>query len=173
MKKKNKKKGIVFWITGLSGAGKTSLANGIKKEVKKEFGPTLVVNGDDLRKIFKLNKYDRTSRLEYTKQYSQFVRFTTNQGINVIFTVVGMFNKIRVWNKKNIQNYLEIFIKANVIKIKQKRKKKLYLKKNNSIVGMHIKPEFPKNPNIIINNNFTKSIKKLSSILIKKILDTI
>ena len=38
---------------------------------------------------------------------------------------------------------------------------------------MHIKPEFPKNPNIIINNNFTKSIKKLSSILIKKILDTI
>ena len=86
MKKKNKKKGIVFWITGLSGAGKTSLANGIKKEIKKEFGPTLVVNGDDLRKIFNLNKYDKSSRLEYTKQYSQFVRFTTNQGINVIFT---------------------------------------------------------------------------------------
>ena len=170
MKKKNKKKGIVFWITGLSGAGKTSLANGIKKEIKKEFGPTLIINGDDLRKIFKLNKYDKFSRLEYAKQYGQFVRFITNQGINVIFTVVGMFNKIRIWNKKNIQNYLEIFVKASVIKIKKKKKKKLYLNKNNSIVGMHIKPEFPKNPNIIINNNFTKSIKKLSTILVKKII---
>ena len=44
------KKGILFWITGLSGAGKTSVANEIKNEITKQFGPTLVFNGDDLRK---------------------------------------------------------------------------------------------------------------------------
>ena len=64
MKKKNKKKGILFWITGLSGAGKTSVANEIKNEITKQFGPTLVFNGDDLRKIFHLNKYDQKSRLK-------------------------------------------------------------------------------------------------------------
>ncbi len=123
MKKKNKKKGILFWITGLSGAGKTSIANTIKSEIEKNFGPTLVINGDDLRRIFKLNKYNRESRLKYGKQYSKFGKFLTDQNVNVIFTVVGMFNEIRNWNKKHINNYVEIFIKANISKIKKKKKK--------------------------------------------------
>ena len=170
MKNFSLNRGIVFWITGLSGAGKTSLANGIKKEIRKKFGPTLVINGDDLRKIFKLNKYDKSSRLKYTEQYSQFLKFITNQGVNVIFTVVGLFDKIRTWNRKNINNYVEIFIRTNVSKIKKKRKKRIYLKKTNEIVGIQIKPEFPKRPDIIINNDFKKSIRQLSAVLIKKII---
>ena len=170
MKKFSLNRGIVFWITGLSGAGKTSLANGIKKEIRKKFGPTLVINGDDLRKIFKLNKYDKSSRLKYTEQYSQFLKFITNQGVNVIFTVVGLFDKIRTLNRKNINNYVEIFIRTNVSKIKKKRKKRIYLKKTNEIVGIQIKPEFPKRPDIIINNDFKKSIRQLSAVLIKKII---
>ncbi len=86
MKKFSLNRGIVFWITGLSGAGKTSLANGIKKEIRKKFGPTLVINGDDLRKIFKLNKYDKSSRLKYTEQYSQFLKFITlAKGFETLF----------------------------------------------------------------------------------------
>ena len=60
---------------------------------------SLVINGDNLRKIFKLNKYDKNSRLAYVKQYGKFL-IITNQGINVIFTVVGMFHNIRRWNRK-------------------------------------------------------------------------
>ena len=170
MKKKNKKKGILFWITGLSGAGKTSVANEIKKEITKQFGPTLVFNGDDLRKIFKLNKYDQKSRLENGKNFSEFAKFITNQNINLIFTVVGMFDQIRNWNKKNISNYVEIYLKASVSKIKKKRKKKLYFKKHGAIVGIQIKPQFPKKPNYIIKNDFTKSIKEISYSLLKKII---
>ena len=169
MIKKSKKKGILFWITGLSGAGKTSLANNIKKEIINQYGPTLIVNGDDLRKIFKLTKYDQNSRLEYGKQYAKFAKFITDQNINLIFTIVGMFNELRRWNKQNIKNYVEIFIKANVSKIKKKRKKKLYFQNSKNIVGITIKPQFPKNPYIIINNNFKKSIKELSLSLSNKI----
>ena len=59
MKKKNLKKGILFWITGLSGAGKTSIAKAIKSQIIKRYGPTLLVNGDDLRNLFMLKKYDK------------------------------------------------------------------------------------------------------------------
>ena len=47
---KNKKKGILFWITGLPGAGKTSIANKIISVINKKFGHTILFNGDDIRK---------------------------------------------------------------------------------------------------------------------------
>lgn len=48
-------------------------------------------------------------------------------------------------------------------------KKKLYFKKNSPIVGIQIKPEFPKKPNFIVKNDFTKTIKEISQSLLKKI----
>ena len=78
-----------------------------------------------------------------------------------------MSDELRVWNKKNINNYFEVYLKASLSKIKKKKKKKLYLKKTNSIVGIQIKPQYPKKPDIIIVNNFRRSIKELSKSLIK------
>ncbi len=49
-------------------------------------------------------------------------------------------------------------------------KKKIYFKKNKqNIVGLDIKPELPEKPDIIINNNFKKSIKSLSKETLFKI----
>ena len=53
MKKINKNKGLIFWITGISGSGKTTLSKKISNFVKKNYGPTLVISGDDLRDILK------------------------------------------------------------------------------------------------------------------------
>ena len=81
-----------------------------------------------------------------------------------------MMDEPRMWNKKNIKNYVEIFIKSNVNTIIKSKKKKIYknkIKKN--LVGINIKPEYPKNPDIIIVNNFDKSIKDLSKQLLNKI----
>ena len=57
MKSKKRKKGILFWITGLSGSGKTSLAKKIFKFIKKKYGTTIVISGDDIRKVFNIKKY--------------------------------------------------------------------------------------------------------------------
>jgi adenylylsulfate kinase-like enzyme len=171
--KKKEKKGYLIWITGLSGSGKTSLANLIKSRVKNKYGKTLVINGDDLREIFKFNKYDKNSRLEYGKQYCKLLKLITDQNINVIFTVVGLFSLLRKWNRKYIRNYIEVYLKADVSKIKKKKRKKIYLKNSKSIVGLQIKPEFPKTPDIIIENDFSNSLNKLSDILFKKLITKI
>ena len=47
-----KNKGVVFWITGLSGSDKTAIAKKIKSNILNKYGPTVIVSGDDLRKIF-------------------------------------------------------------------------------------------------------------------------
>ena len=60
--KNKKKKGILFWVTGLSGSGKSAISKKIYPFIKKEFGPTIMLSGDDLRSIFQLNKYDYKNR---------------------------------------------------------------------------------------------------------------
>ena len=165
----NKKKGILFWITGLSGSGKTTIANKIKKDISKKYGPTIILNGDDIRKIFYLKKFDRRYRLKLALSYSKLCKFISDQKINIIFPTVSMFNKVRNYNRKNIKNYFEIYIKTNVKKIIKKKKKKIYYKSKINIVGLDIKPELPKKPDIIILNNFDKNLKVISKNLIKKI----
>jgi len=162
-KNKYKGKGTLFWITGLSGSGKSTLGNLILPSIKKKYGPTLIVHGDDFRNIWELNKYSKSGRFQNCKKYVNFCKYVTDQNINIIFTVIGMYDKIRNWNKKNIKNYLEIYIENTNNDVVNKKK----LKK--SIVGINIKPELPKNPDIKIFNNFNKDIKYLSKELIKKI----
>ena len=47
-----KNNGILFFITGLSGAGKTSTSLKIKKYIIKSFGPTIIIHSEKIRKIY-------------------------------------------------------------------------------------------------------------------------
>jgi len=164
----NKKNGILFWLTGLPGAGKTSIANKIISPINKKFGHTILFNGNDIRKIFDLKNYSFVGRKRIGMQYSKLFKNITDQKINVLFAGGVLIEEVRKRNKKNINNYVEIYLKCNQKKIISKNFKKLYLKTKN-LVGLKIKPEYPKNPDIIINNDFTKTINELSKDLLKKI----
>ena len=165
-----KKKGILFWITGLSGSGKTTLGKAIHKDIINLYGPTIMISGDNLRKIFKLSGHSKNERLKITKSYCNFLKYITDQNINVIFAVVGLFDEPRKWNRKNITNYLEIYIKSDIKKIIKLGKKRIYHKKNTkNIVGVDLRPEFPKRPNIIFTNSFRLSKEKISKKIVKKI----
>ena len=165
----NKNKGILFWITGLSGSGKTAIAKKIYKKISHLYGPTIEISGDDFRKIFRLNKYTKKARIEYLPKYLHFCKLITNQKINLIFNLIGMYNRARRWNRKNIDNYVEIYIKADIHKIIKLKRKAIYLKNKKNIVGLDIKAEFPKKPHITINNDFTRSTEVLSKELLNKI----
>tara|TARA_B110000259_G_C13980927_1_gene388592 strand:+ start:984 stop:1520 length:537 start_codon:yes stop_codon:yes gene_type:complete len=169
----NKNKGILFWVTGLSGSGKTAIAKKIKNRIAKLYGPTIEVSGDNFRKVFKLTKYDPKERIKNLWYYHHFSKLITNQKINLIFNVIGMIDKARIWNKKNITNYVEIYVKADINKVIKKGRKSLYLKNKKNIVGLDIKAELPKQPHIILKNNFNKSIKNLSDEGVQKIKELI
>ena len=165
---KNKPKGIFFFITGLSGSGKSSLAKKIKPRIQKKYGKTLLFHGDEIRKMFALKKYASNDRKKIALQYVKLCKKITSNNINVILATVSLYENIRKWNKKNFPNYVEIYIKSDLKKIIKQKKKFFYKNKIKNVVGLTIKPEFPKNPNIIIKNDFKISIDKLSENLFKK-----
>ncbi len=164
-----KSKGILFWITGLSGSGKTQIAKKIHLSISKKYGPTICISGDEVRKILNLNGYDKNQRLEIGKNYIFLAKLITDQKINVIFAVVGLFHKLHKINKATFKNYLEIYIKSEIKKLKMQKKKYFYRKKVKNVWGMDIKPEFPKKPDIVIFNDFKKNINELSKELLSKI----
>ncbi len=169
MKITKKNKGILFWVTGLPGSGKTSLAESIYPYIKKKYGTTLLLSGDDLRKIFKFKSFSIKKRLAYALYYSRFCKILTDRKINVILATVSLFNSVRKWNRKNIDNYLEIYVEADIKKLIEQKRKFFYRKKSKNVIGKNLKAEFPKKPDIKIKNNFNKSINKISKEIIKKI----
>tara|TARA_B110000211_G_scaffold230344_1_gene289723 strand:+ start:253 stop:771 length:519 start_codon:yes stop_codon:yes gene_type:complete len=166
---KNNNKGILFWVTGFSGSGKTQISKKIHSRIKKSYGPTILLSGDDIRKIFKLKGYTYKDRYEVVMKYCKLSKFITSQNINVIFAVVGMMNSVRNWNRKNIKNYVEIYIKSDLKKIIKKGKKRIYHQNIDNIIGLDIKAEYPKKPDIILHNNFKKDISNYAAELVTKI----
>ena len=169
MNHKKKKLGIVFWITGLSGSGKSTIGNFIKKYIDKNYGKTVIIHGDDIRNIYHLRKYKKKERLNLGISNSNLCKLISSQGINVIFTTVCLFYELHKYNRSNIKHYIEIYIKSDIKTLVKNKKKKFYRYKTKLIWGLDIKPEFPINPDIIINNNFKISLKFLSKKLIESL----
>ena len=153
-----KNKGILFWITGLSGSGKTAIAEKIKSHISNKYGPTVIVSGDNLRKIYNFKKFSRKDRLAYALIYSEFCKCVTDNKINVILSTVSLFHKVRKWNRSNINNYIEIYIQSDINKIIKQKRKFFYKGNYKNIIGKNIKAEFPQSPNITIINHFEKPI---------------
>ena len=80
-----------------------------------------------------------------------------------------MYNRARKWNRLNIDNYVEIYIEADLKKIIYLKKKPIYLTNKKNIVGLDIKAELPKNPHIKIVNPLNKPLDNLAKELLLKI----
>ena len=107
--------------------------------------------------------------MSYGKSYSKIVQNLSNQNVNVIIATASLFRELHNWNRKNIENYCEIYIKTKITNIKNFKKKKLYHKNKTNLVGIDIIPEFPLKPDIKILNYFNKSLEILSKTILKKI----
>lgn len=166
MDKKIKNK--IILITGLPGSGKTTIASLLKKKIIKVLGPTIVINGDDIRNIFNFKNYTIEDRAKLDEPYLKLAKFIYHQKINVILTSVSINDKVRLkLNKKNI--FLFIHINTD-LKSRKIFKKKIYAKKNN-VPGKSQIINKPKNVDIFVNNNSRKRINDVTNTLWKKMLN--
>ena len=158
----NRNYGLVFWIEGFSGSGKSTIAELIKKRIEKKYGKTIVLSGDDLRKIYNFHRYSKKDRIKLSYKTSEFILFLIKNKINVIYTVVGLNHRVREIYKSKLKNFFVTLIKADIMKIKKRGKKNTYTRKKN-IVGIDNKAEYPRNPNFIIQNDMKITPYKLAS----------
>ncbi len=160
--KLNKKEGIVFWVEGFSGSGKSSILKLVHNKIDKKFGPTVNISGDDLRQLYGYYGYKKSDRIKNSYKFSELLNFLTKKKINVLYSVVGLNHAARKIYKSKIKNFLVTLIDADIRKIIKLGKKKTY-KKKKYILGIDIKPEYPIKPNFVIKNDMQKSLKNLAN----------
>lgn len=147
----------VYWITGLSGAGKTTIGELFYKKLRKKEPNTVFLDGDILRQIFgNIFGYSEEERKKCAMCYSRLCENLQKQGINVVCCTVSMFDSVREWNRKNIENYYEIYVRVSFETLCKRDKKGLYsgntTESQKDVAGIDFKFEEPKNSHLILNN---------------------
>jgi len=103
--------GKVIWVTGLSGAGKTTVARHLQPALQAEGGPVILLDGDELRQVFPTGaNYDRESRLQLALAYARLCNLLARQGATVICATISMRHEVHAWNRDNLPNYVEVFL---------------------------------------------------------------
>ncbi len=152
---------MVIWITGISGAGKTTLGKFFFKNFKKVYPNTIFFDGDKFRKIFKNDlKYTLKDRNINALRLTRLVKYLSNQKINIVISANITTYSFRIWNRKNIKNYFEIYIdcKKNILKLRDYKNlyKNISQKKIKDVVGIDIPFNKPKGCNLYLTNNKSK-----------------
>lgn len=161
MKRRNKKTGFAVFFTGLSGAGKSSLADLLADKLSKQTNKNIVrLDGDDIRKIFLKNlgftKKDRDINIKFIGIIAKEI---INQNAIAVCSAIAPYRKTREYIKKIIKkngDFIEIYVSTPIAICSKRDSKGLY--KNNklgiikNLTGVDHPYEPPLNPHFKINN---------------------
>lgn len=165
--------GKVYWITGLSGAGKTTIGTLLYEKIRSKKDNVVLLDGDTLREILKQEGYTNEERNRLAFQYSSLCYMLAKQGIDVVICTIAMYDNVRAWNKVNIKNYKEIYLKVPIKTLINRDQKGLYSralrKEIFNVLGMDIDFEEPKQPDLIICNDGKSTPNEVMKKIINKI----
>ena len=146
-------KGTVYFFTGLSGAGKTTLGGLFYRRLKNTKPNAVYLDGDEIRLAFGEDVgYTQEERLRWAGRIFRVCRLLSDQGIDVVCCSIAMFDSVRQWNRQNIPNYKEIYLKVTKQTLLQRNQKGLYTAGRN-VVGVDLPFDEPKFPDLIVQND--------------------
>lgn len=154
-------KGTVYFFTGLSGAGKSTIGGLFHKRLKERKPNVVLIDGDEFRKTLCSDLgYTPEDRLKSAYRGFGLSRMLANQGIDVVNCGIAMFSEIRNWNRENIEHYKEIYIKVSPETLRMRDQKGLYSAGKN-VVGIDLPFDEPQCPDLIIENEGTETPEEI------------
>lgn len=155
---KNKHNSFLIWYTGLSGSGKSTIANLVEQELFKLDVKTYILDGDNIRKWINNDlTFSPEDRSENIRRIGEIANLMVDAGLVVLAAFVSPYKKDRekVRNVVKDINFMEIFIKTSLEECERRDVKGLYSKakigKINDMTGISAPYEVPENPDIEID----------------------
>lgn len=174
----NGHKGVTIWLTGLSGSGKSTIAQKLEERLFEMGVHTFILDGDNIR--FGLNKdlgFSRKDRDENIRRIGEVAKLFTNAGIINIIAFISPYISDRE-RAREIQpkgDFIEVYVKCPLYICETRDPKGLYKKARageiKNFTGINDPYEEPINPELVIdtaNLNVENAVNQILDYLVEK-----
>jgi len=168
-------KGFTLWFTGLSGSGKSALADAVAEDLKKKGMKVERLDGDIVRKSLTkdlgFTEEDRNMNIE---RVTFVAKLLTRNGVAVLASFISPYNKIRAYSRKEIGDYILVFVKCSLEVCEERDPKGMYAKARageiKNFTGIDHPFEEPDNPDITVETDIN-TIEESKRIILKALDD--
>jgi len=170
-------KGTVYFFTGLAGAGKTTIGGLFYRRLKELKPDAVLIDGDRMRaaaghsapdgKVLLEDRYTTEARKAGAFGSFRWCRDLALQGKDVVICSIAMYHEVRAWNRENIENYREIYLKVTHETLYRRDQKKLYSSGAKNVVGVDLPWDEPGQSSIVIRNDGEETPEEIVARLVK------
>ncbi len=175
----NKHRSFLIWFTGLSGSGKSTIANALEHKLHQEGIKTYVLDGDNIRLgINKDLSFSAEDRSENMRRIAEIAKLFIDAGVVVMGAFVSPYKK----DRKSIEyvvgnnNFVEVFVNTSLEACELRDVKGLYAKARKGEIkdftGINAPYEAPEKPDIeVVTDNMTvrEAVDIIYPVIIKKL----
>ena len=169
----------VLWMTGLSGAGKTTLAKKLENYLFQKGYQVVVLDGDELRKGISQNLgFSSEDRLENIRRVSHLASFLAKSGFITIVSLISPLKLGRERARAICTPFYEIYVKSSLQSREERDIKGLYKKARmgeiSDFTGVNSPYEEPENPELTIETEHLtpeESLSRLEEFVEEKFVD--
>jgi bifunctional enzyme CysN/CysC len=153
----NQQKPMCLWFTGLSGSGKSTIANNLEKKLYRMGKRTYILDGDNLRHGLNHDLgFTEKDRIENIRRVAEVAKLMVDAGLIVLVTFISPFQKDREMARSKFASgeFIEIFVDTPLEECEKRDPKGLYKKARQGLIknftGIDSPYENPRNAEIII-----------------------
>ncbi len=150
---------FVIWLTGLSGAGKSTIAQSLRVRAMADGMPIAILDGDDVRRGLSQGLgFGQADRCENIRRIAEVARLLSDQGVVVLVAAVSPMRSHRAMARKIVGPvFREVYIQASVATCEQRDVKGLYARARRGEVakftGISDAYEPPLQPDLVIDTS--------------------
>ena len=150
--------GFVLWFTGLSGSGKSTIADRVAEKLRERGLKIERLDGDTVRKSLTRDLgFSERDRNENIRRVAFVAKLLSRNGVGVIASFISPYRKIRNHVREEVTNFVEVYAKCPLETCIERDPKGLYKKALNgeieNFTGISHPYEEPENPEILLETD--------------------